>query len=159
MNNILDNVWAMIRKDYRRLVWTARADDENRAWHFEHADGSFTRNRRSLFYYGIQDVGEVEQTMRELERLGRIERAYLPLNMRRTTDAQQKRGFASWARASSVRPQLASRAYEALQQRTRPVSIPHYRAIRLYVSRCTGRHDLATELRMKLNGKCLRRVA
>ena len=63
MNNILDNVWAMIRKDYRRLVWTARADDENRAWHFEHADGSFTRNRRSLFYYGIQDVGEVEQTL------------------------------------------------------------------------------------------------
>ena len=124
MNNILDNVWAMIRKDYRRLVWTARADDENRAWHFEHADGSFTRNRRSLFYYGIQDVGEVEQTMRELERLGRIERAYLPLNMRRTTDAQQKRGFTSWARASSVRPQLASPAYEALQQRTYATAAP-----------------------------------
>ena len=124
MNNILDNVWAMIRKDYRRLVWTARADDENRAWHFEHADGSFTRNRRSLFYYGIQDVGEVEQTMRELERLGRIERAYLPLNMRRTTDAQQKRGFTSWARVSSVRPQLASRAYEALQQRTYATAAP-----------------------------------
>lgn len=113
MNNILDNIWTMIRRDYKRLVWTARADDENRAWHFEHADGSFTRNRRSLFYYGIQDVSDVEHVMRELEDQHRVERAYLPLNMRKSTPGSQ-RGFATLARASHTRPQIASRAHAAL---------------------------------------------
>ena len=79
MNNVIDNVFASIKKDHRRLFWTARADDENRAWHFERADGSFTRAGRSLFYYGVQDVKEVERIVADLEAKGRIERAYLPV--------------------------------------------------------------------------------
>ena len=31
MNGIVDNVFNAIKKDHRRLFWTARADDENRA--------------------------------------------------------------------------------------------------------------------------------
>lgn len=110
MNHVIDNIWGMIRKDYRRLVWTSRADDENRAWHFEHADGSFTRNRRSLYYYGIQDVGEVERTMRQLEEKGRIERAYLPLNMRRVPSGTA-RGFCTYTHASTKRPQQGRESY------------------------------------------------
>ena len=113
MNNIVDNIWNMIRKDHKRLVWTARADDENRAWHFEHADGSFTRDRRSLFYYGIQDVGEVEKVMRHLEDNNRVERAYLPLNARKASPA---RGFATLA-VSHTRPQIATAAHELLATR------------------------------------------
>lgn len=79
LNSVIDNVWNQIRKDHKRLVWTARADDENRAWHYERADGSFTRNGRSLFYYGISDVSEVESVVKALEEKGRVERAYLPL--------------------------------------------------------------------------------
>ena len=78
LNAVLDNVWNQIKKDYRHLFWTARADDDNKAWHFERADGSFTRNGRSLFYYGIQDLGQVEKIVRDFETKGRIERAYLP---------------------------------------------------------------------------------
>ena len=122
MNNIVDNIWAMIKKDYKRLVWTSRSDDENRAWHFEHADGGFTRNRRSLFYYGIQDVGEVEQIMRQLEEKNRIERAYLPLNMRKPSG--QSRGYATMARAAHTRPQIMTRAYEQLGQRTYATAAP-----------------------------------
>lgn len=80
LNAVLDNVWTSIRKDYKRLFWTIKADDENKGWHFERADGSFTRNGRTLFYYGINDMTELEGLVRQLEDKGRIERAYLPIS-------------------------------------------------------------------------------
>ncbi len=106
LNSINDNVWNLIRKDHKRLIWTGRADDENRAWHYERADGSFTRNGRSLFYYGIQDVTEVERTLREIESSGRIERAYLPLHATRPASAgvgaAGARGLHTSARAAAA---------------------------------------------------------
>jgi N-acetyl-gamma-glutamyl-phosphate reductase/acetylglutamate kinase len=80
LNGVVDNVFNSIRKDFKKLFWTAKADDENKAWHFERADGSFTRNGKSLFYYGVQDAGEVDRIVRSLEAEGRIERAYLPVS-------------------------------------------------------------------------------
>ncbi|KAJ7776440.1 acetylglutamate kinase ARG6 [Mycena metata] len=71
-NNVMYNVWSAIRNDHRRLLWTAQADDENRGWHFERADGSFTRAGKSLFWYGVQDAAEVERIVREFEEKGRI---------------------------------------------------------------------------------------
>ncbi|KAI0644140.1 acetylglutamate kinase ARG6 [Trametes meyenii] len=79
MNGIVDNVFNAIKKDHRRLFWTARADDENRAWHFERADGSFTRAGKSLFWYGVSDVNEVEKLIKSIEEKGRIPRTYLPV--------------------------------------------------------------------------------
>ncbi|TDL20366.1 bifunctional acetylglutamate kinase/N-acetyl-gamma-glutamyl-phosphate reductase [Rickenella mellea] len=79
MNSVIDNVFNAIKRDHRRLFWTARADDEMRAWHFERAHGSFTRAGRSLFWYGIQNVDEVESVVKDLEASGRIERSYLPV--------------------------------------------------------------------------------
>ncbi|TFK50533.1 acetylglutamate kinase ARG6 [Heliocybe sulcata] len=79
LNNVVDNVFNAIKKDYRRLFWTANADDENRAWHFQRADGSFTRSGKSLFWYGVQDVAEVERIVKEFEQKGRLDRAYLPV--------------------------------------------------------------------------------
>jgi N-acetyl-gamma-glutamyl-phosphate reductase/acetylglutamate kinase len=79
LNKIVDNVFDAIKKDHKRLFWTARADDENRAWHFERADGSFTRAGRSLFWYGVPDVKEVEKIIEKFESNGRIERVFLPV--------------------------------------------------------------------------------
>ncbi|PPQ80123.1 hypothetical protein CVT25_001422 [Psilocybe cyanescens] len=79
LNNVLDNVFNAIKKDHRKLFWTAQADDENRGWHFERADGSFTRAGKSLFWYGVQDVAEVERIVKGYEEKGRIERSYLPV--------------------------------------------------------------------------------
>ncbi|TIA98029.1 hypothetical protein E3P94_00587 [Wallemia ichthyophaga] len=79
LNNVVENVWAQLRKNYRKLFWAARADDELRAWHFEKADGSFTRAGGSLFWYGAQSISEVEQTVKEFENKGRIERSFLPV--------------------------------------------------------------------------------
>ncbi|KAJ3842701.1 hypothetical protein F5878DRAFT_555329 [Lentinula raphanica] len=79
LNSVVDNVFNAIKKDHRKLFWTAQVDDENRSWHFERADGSFTRAGKSLFWYGIQDVKEVEKVVRDFEAKGRIERSYLPV--------------------------------------------------------------------------------
>ncbi|KIM43485.1 hypothetical protein M413DRAFT_25849 [Hebeloma cylindrosporum] len=79
LNNVLDNVFNAIKKDHRKLFWTAPAEDENRGWHFERADGSFTRAGKSLFWYGVHDVAEVERIVKDFEAKGRIERSYLPV--------------------------------------------------------------------------------
>lgn len=79
LNKIADNVFDAIKKDHKRLFWTAKADDENRAWHFERADGSFTRAGRSLFWYGVPNVKEVEQIIEGFEKTGRVERIFLPV--------------------------------------------------------------------------------
>ena len=79
LNKIVDNVFDAIKKDHKRLFWTASADDENRAWHFERADGSFTRAGRSLFWYGVSDVKEVERIIQGFENSGRIDRVFLPV--------------------------------------------------------------------------------
>lgn len=79
LNKIVDNVFDAVKKDHKRLFWTARADDENRAWHFERADGSFTRAGRSLFWYGVPDVKQVERIIEGFEADGRIERVFLPV--------------------------------------------------------------------------------
>ncbi|KIJ95910.1 hypothetical protein K443DRAFT_682682 [Laccaria amethystina LaAM-08-1] len=79
LNNVVDNVFTAIKKDHRKLFWTAPADDENRSWHFERADGSFTRAGKSLFWYGVQDIAEVERIIKDFEAKGRIERSFLPV--------------------------------------------------------------------------------
>ncbi|GAA5870427.1 hypothetical protein JCM8547_004029 [Rhodosporidiobolus lusitaniae] len=79
-NSVTDNIFNAIKKDHKRLFWTAKADDEHKGWHFERADGSFSRNGRSLFYYGVQDAGEVQTIVKDLETSARVERAYLPIS-------------------------------------------------------------------------------
>lgn len=79
LNNVVDNVFNSIKKDHRKLFWTARTEDDNRGWHFERADGSFTRAGRTLFWYGVQDVKEVERVVGDYEAKGRIDRAILPV--------------------------------------------------------------------------------
>ena len=104
MNNVVDNVFNSIKKDHRKLFWLARADDENRGWHFERADGSFTRAGRTLFWYGVQDVKEVENIIKGYEEKGRIPRAYLPVGPSApphrvaTSDTGGVRPYSTWTR-------------------------------------------------------------
>ena len=105
LNSVVDNVFNAIRKDHRKLFWTTRADDENRTWHFERADGSFTRGGKSLFWYGIQDVNEVERVVKDFEVKGRIDRSFLPVappagQRTGTSGPGQARAFSTMARRS-----------------------------------------------------------
>ena len=65
LRNVLDNVFNAIKKDHRMLFWTAPAEDKNRSWHFERRDGSFTRAGKSLFWYGVHDVADVEGIVKD----------------------------------------------------------------------------------------------
>jgi N-acetyl-gamma-glutamyl-phosphate reductase/acetylglutamate kinase len=108
LNKVVDNVFDAVKKDHKRLFWTAKADDENRAWHFERADGSFTRAGRSLFWYGVQDVKEVEKIIEGFEETGRIERVFLPVGPTVPPHRQQTRGFATMARRPTFQAGLRS---------------------------------------------------
>lgn len=116
LNQVVDNVFDNIKKDFKRLFWTVKADDENKSWHFERADGSFTRNGKSLFYYGVQDAGEVEKIVKELETNERVERAYLPISYASSkghiasapTIASAFRSFSTSARRPAVASTSAS---------------------------------------------------
>jgi N-acetyl-gamma-glutamyl-phosphate reductase / acetylglutamate kinase len=119
LNGTVDNVFNAIRKDHRRLFWTARADDENRSWHFERADGSFTRSGKSLFWYGVQDVREVERIIKGFEEKGRIDRTYLPVG----PSAPPHR--AAEAAASATSP-LGVRSFSTLARRAIPGSSRGY---------------------------------
>ncbi|KAF7296146.1 Acetylglutamate kinase ARG6 [Mycena kentingensis (nom. inval.)] len=104
LNNVIDNVFSAIRKDHRRLFWTAQADDENRAWHFERADGSFTRAGKTLFWYGVQDVKEVERIVHEFEEKGRISRTYLPVGPPAKSSSSSPASTPNGTRAYSTVP-------------------------------------------------------
>jgi N-acetyl-gamma-glutamyl-phosphate reductase/acetylglutamate kinase len=118
LNNVVDNVFNAIKKDHRKLFWTAQADDENRGWHFERADGSFTRAGKSLFWYGVQDVAEVERVVKDFEAKGRIDRSYLPVGPSApphravaTGSPSGSRSFSTSARRAFNRVPGSSRGY------------------------------------------------
>lgn len=123
LNSVVDNVFSAIKKDHRRLFWTAMADDENRAWHFERADGSFTRAGKSLFWYGVQDIGEVEKIVKGFEANGRLERSYLPVGPssppHRASASNGARAFSTMARRAVP---STSRGYATAATPPAPVS-------------------------------------
>lgn len=129
LNNVMDNVFNAIKKDHRKLFWTAQADDENRAWHFERADGSFTRAGKSLFWYGIQDVAEVERTVKDFEAKGRIDRSYLPVGP-----------SAPPHRAAAASPPSGSRAFSTVAHR-----IPG--SLRGYATAASAPTPVSTEIK------------
>ncbi|CAB4476966.1 bifunctional acetylglutamate kinase/N-acetyl-gamma-glutamyl-phosphate reductase [Rhizophagus irregularis] len=63
LNNVTDNIWTMIQKDYSRLTWIVDENDENISWFFKRSDGSFTRNGKTLFWYGIENVADVSNVI------------------------------------------------------------------------------------------------
>ncbi|KAI8825932.1 protein arg-6, mitochondrial precursor [Fimicolochytrium jonesii] len=60
LNNVTDNVWQMIKKDFPNLTWMSAKDDSNKTWYFERADGSYSFEDRTLFWYGIQNLEDVQ---------------------------------------------------------------------------------------------------
>nr|CAG8499727.1 5447_t:CDS:2 [Entrophospora candida]CAG8501986.1 15127_t:CDS:2 [Entrophospora candida] len=63
LNNVNENVWAMIQKDNPKLTWVVDEHDENKTWYFTKANGSYTKDGKVLFWYGIDDVGVVSKVI------------------------------------------------------------------------------------------------
>ncbi|PGH10558.1 N-acetyl-gamma-glutamyl-phosphate reductase [Polytolypa hystricis UAMH7299] len=71
LTNVADNVFASVKKDFPRLVWTVKEDDENLTWFFDKADGSLSRNGEVLFWYGVESGDEVKELVVEFSKHGR----------------------------------------------------------------------------------------
>ncbi|ORX61589.1 bifunctional acetylglutamate kinase/N-acetyl-gamma-glutamyl-phosphate reductase [Hesseltinella vesiculosa] len=96
LNNVPDNLWTSIRKDYPALSWRVDGKDAeegnlDRSWHFERADGSLrnAQDGSTMFFYGIQDSDKVKQT---LDSYG----AKKPVGARAySTFSHQRRGYST----------------------------------------------------------------
>lgn len=71
LTNVADNVFASIKKDFPKLTWTVKSDDENLTWFFDKADGSLTKNGEVLFWSGIETAEEAQALMMEFGKHGR----------------------------------------------------------------------------------------
>ncbi|ORZ23852.1 Aspartate/glutamate/uridylate kinase [Lobosporangium transversale] len=63
LNNVTDNVWALLSKDYPALTWEVDENDANKGWHFDKAEGSFTKGGKTLFWKGLSDIGTIEKVV------------------------------------------------------------------------------------------------
>jgi N-acetyl-gamma-glutamyl-phosphate reductase/acetylglutamate kinase len=59
LGNVADNVFAAVKRDYPKLVWSVEQGDENLGWHFDKAQGSFAHGGKVLFWYGAESPEEV----------------------------------------------------------------------------------------------------
>ncbi|KXS96057.1 hypothetical protein AC578_2288 [Pseudocercospora eumusae] len=71
LSNIADNVFQNVKRDFPKLAWTVKQDDENLTWFSEKADGSIARGGEVLFWYGIDSPDEVRELMSEFVKHGR----------------------------------------------------------------------------------------
>lgn len=71
LSNIADNVFQNLKRDFPKLAWTVKQDDENLTWFSEKADGSIARKGEVLFWYGIESPEEVREIMSEFVQHGR----------------------------------------------------------------------------------------
>ncbi|RLV93969.1 hypothetical protein JA1_002032 [Spathaspora sp. JA1] len=54
LNNVTDNIFNAIKKDFSSLCWIVNENDSNLAWYFSKADGSFSKKGEILFWYGLK---------------------------------------------------------------------------------------------------------
>jgi N-acetyl-gamma-glutamyl-phosphate reductase / acetylglutamate kinase len=71
LTNVADNIFASIKKDHPKLMWTVKEDDENLAWFFDKAEGSLSKDGEVLFWYGLEKTDEVKELMLEFTKYGR----------------------------------------------------------------------------------------
>ncbi|KAF7898158.1 hypothetical protein EAF00_004604 [Botryotinia globosa] len=126
LTNVADNVFAAIKKDHSKLVWTVKEDDENLTWFFDKADGSLSKNGEVMFWYGVTDGNEVKDLMTEFATHGRsmLGDANLEARLHRAARAatgmsaamsgqggirQQARAFSTSARRPAVKSSRNSR--------------------------------------------------
>lgn len=61
LNNVTDNVFAALRRDFTALQWVVSEEDPNIAWHFDKSQGSYLKNGKVLFWYGVDDLNTIAE--------------------------------------------------------------------------------------------------
>lgn len=71
LTNVADNVFASIKNDFPKLMWTVKENDENLTWFFDKAEGSLSRQGEVLFWYGVGNGEEVKDIVAKFSENGR----------------------------------------------------------------------------------------
>jgi N-acetyl-gamma-glutamyl-phosphate reductase/acetylglutamate kinase len=117
LTNVADNVFAAIKKEHPKLVWTVKADDENLTYFFEKSEGSLSKEGEVMFWYGLKDKNEVTRLMSEFEEHGRAMMGETNLEARLQKAARAASGMsASHARSNEAQLQQA-RAFSTSARR------------------------------------------
>ncbi|KAI5300722.1 Protein arg-6, mitochondrial [Ascosphaera pollenicola] len=115
LTNVADNVFASIKKDFPKLVWTVEEEDENLTWFFDKADGSLNNNGKVLFWYGVDSPDEVRDLVIEFSKHGREMLGDNSLESKlhraaQTVSPQQKRSYSTASRTTMLtRPGMIQR--------------------------------------------------
>ena len=133
LTNVADNVFASIKKDFPKLMWTVKEHDENLTWFFDKAEGSITKEGEVLFWYGIESSDEVKELMVEFTKHGRQMFGNINLESRlqraagglecdassflRPTGFQQARAFSTETRHLRALRRLAGQPQRTLASR------------------------------------------
>lgn len=66
LNNVTDNIFNAIKKDFQSLCWIVNENDANLSWYFSKSDGSFAKNGEILFWYGL-NTEQITELIKEFE--------------------------------------------------------------------------------------------
>lgn len=92
LNNVTDNIFNAIKKDYSQLCWIVNENDANLPWYFSKSDGSFAKNGQILFWYGL-NIEEASKLIKEFDSSSIGSSLSSSKESGVFTSAQQKRGF------------------------------------------------------------------
>lgn len=148
LNNIADNIFQTLQREYPKLMWTVSQSDENLTWFFDKSEGSASKGGDVLFWYGVENVDEVKELMAEFTSKGR--RMFGDINLesqlRRAANYAEslRSGKASDVNTSSSPQMQQARAYStsalvhsargALPRNTRQYRGPNSIYTRSYVT-------------------------
>lgn len=97
LNNVTDNIFSAIRKDYNKLYWVVNENDANLLWYFSKSDGSLAKNGEILFWYGL-DIDEASKLIKQFDVASVGSSLSLDTESGVFASPTQKRGFHSAAR-------------------------------------------------------------
>ena len=122
LTNVADNIFASIRKDFPKLMWTVKEDDENLTWFFDKADGSISKEGEVLFWYGLETTDEVKELMVEFNKHGRQMFGDINLESKLQRAARKASNVAASTLQSAGLQQ--ARAYSTSTRSLRPAKRP-----------------------------------
>jgi N-acetyl-gamma-glutamyl-phosphate reductase / acetylglutamate kinase len=65
LNKVTDNVFTHLKKTYPSLQWVVDERDPNIAFHYAKSEGSYLKDGKVLFWYGVQDLDTVTALITE----------------------------------------------------------------------------------------------
>ncbi|EON66364.1 protein Arg-6, mitochondrial [Coniosporium apollinis CBS 100218] len=144
LSNIADNIFQSLMKDFPKLMWTVSQDDENLTWFFDKASGSWARGSERLFWYGEDDLTQVNKGIQEFQHHGRqmfgglnlesqLARAAETTSRIRESSWQQRRAYSTITgttarptfRSSTLRRPVQARTYATTTNPNPPYGIKH----------------------------------